>query len=80
MAKDVSILPLEVVSILPHEAVFASWGKIKYTVLYGRIRTGSDWWFSKILRIRTVLDSTFADQDWSRTEKFHSPLMSGMCW
>ena len=27
---------------------FASWGEIKYMVLYWRIRTGSDWWFSKI--------------------------------
>ena len=54
-------------------ACFASWGKIKYMVLYGQIRTGSNWWFSKILRIRTGSDSNFADQDWTRTENFHSP-------
>jgi len=58
---------------------FASWGKITYMVLHGRIRTGSDWWFSKILWIRTGLDSVFADQDWTRTEKFHSPLISAVC-
>ena len=57
--------------------LFASWGKIKYMVLYGRIRTGLGRWFSKILRIRTGSDSTFADQNWTRTEKFHSPLISG---
>jgi len=56
---------------------FASWGETKYWVLCGRIRTGSDLWFSKILQIRTSSDSTFADQDWTRTEKFHSPLISG---
>jgi len=31
-------------------------------VLRGRIRTGSD--------------SIYVDQDWTRTEKFHSPLIS----
>ena len=50
--------------------------QIKYMALYGRIRTGSDWWFSKVLQIRTGSDSTFADQDWTRTEKFHSSLIS----
>jgi len=25
---------------------------------------------------RTGSDSTFVDQDWTRTEKFHSPLIS----
>jgi len=44
---------------------FASWGKTKYMVLHGRIRTGSDWSFSKILRIRTGSDSIFAGQDCS---------------
>jgi len=58
------------------QGYFASRGKINYMDLYGRIRTGSDWWFSKILQIRTWLDSTSADQDWTRTEKFHSPLIS----
>jgi len=29
---------------------FASWGKIKIHHLTGPNRTGSDWWFSKILR------------------------------
>jgi len=55
---------------------FASWDKMRCLVLYGLIRTGSDWWFSKLLRIRTGSDSTFADQDWTQTEKFHSPLIS----
>ena len=45
-------------------------------VLHWRIRTGSDWWFSKILRIRTGSDSILSDQDWTHTEKFHSPLIS----
>jgi len=57
---------------------FALWGKIKYMILCWRIRTGSDWWFSKILGIRTGSDSTFADQDWTRTEKFHSLLISAL--
>jgi len=30
----------------------------------------------KNLRIRTGSDSVFADQDWTRTEKFVSPLIS----
>ena len=59
---------------------FASWHKIRYMVLYGRIRTGLDWWFSKILRIRTGSDSTFGDQDWTQTEKFHSLLISALQW
>ena len=36
----------------------------------------SDWWFSKILRIRTGSDSILSDQDWTRTKKFYSPLIS----
>ena len=32
---------------------------------------------SKSLRIRTGSDSNLSDQDWTRTEKFHSPLISG---
>jgi len=31
----------------------------------------------KILRIRIGSDSILSDQYWSRTEKFHSPLISG---
>jgi len=46
-------------------------------ILHLQIRTGSDWWFSKILRIRTGSDSILSDQDWTRTEKFDSPLISG---
>ena len=42
------------------------------------MRTGSNWWFSKILRIRIGSDSILSDQDWTQTEKFHSPLMSAM--
>ena len=57
---------------------FASWGKIKYMVLHVRIRSGSDWWFSKILQIRTGSHSIFADQDWTRTEKFYSSLISSV--
>jgi len=30
----------------------------------------------KKLRIRTGSDSIFSDQEWTRTEKFHSPLIS----
>jgi len=50
--------------------------KSKYMILHWRIRTGSDWLFSKILRIRTGSDSISSDQDWTRTEKFLSPLIS----
>ena len=50
----------------------------KNTFLFWQIRTGSDWWFSKILRIRTGSDSILSEQDWTRTEKFHSPLFSGL--
>jgi len=32
--------------------------------------------FSKILRIRTGSDSISSYQDWTRTEKFHSLLIS----
>jgi len=32
----------------------------------------------KILQIMTGSDSIFADQDWTRTEKFHSPLISAL--
>jgi len=46
-------------------------------VLHWRIRTGSDRWFWKIWRIRTGSDSIIVDQDRTRTEKFHSPLISG---
>jgi len=34
--------------------------------------------FKKILRIRTGSDSILSDEDWTRTEKFHSPLISGV--
>ena len=47
------------------------------TILW--IRTGSDWWFSTILPIRTGSDSILSDQDWTRTEKFHSLLISVPC-
>ena len=60
------------VVILPYET------KWKYLLLHWRIRTGWDWWFSKILRIRTGSDSILSDQDWTRTEKFHSPLISAV--
>ena len=56
--------------------LFCLRGKIKYIVLFGRIRTGSYRWFSKILRIRTESDSISSDQDRTRTEKFPSPLIS----
>jgi len=60
------------VVLLPHES------KQKYIILHWRIRTGSDWWFSKILQIRTGSDSILSDQDWTWTEKYHSPLISGL--
>jgi len=46
-------------------------------ILHWRIRIGSDWWFSKLLRIRSGSDSILSDQEWTRTEKFHSLLISG---
>ena len=58
------------VILLPNEA------KQKYMILNLRIRTGSDWWFSKIFQFRNGSDSISSDQDWTRTEKFHSPLIS----
>jgi len=45
-------------------------------ILHWWIRTGLDWWFSKISRIRTGSDSIFSDQDQTQTEKFHSPFIS----
>jgi len=59
------------VVVLPHEA------KYIHMILHWHIRTGSDWWFSKILLIRIGSDSILSDQDWNRTKKFHSPLISG---
>jgi len=49
------------VVVLPHEA------KYKYMILHWRIRTGSYWWFSKILWVRTGSDSILLDQDWTRS-------------
>jgi len=49
-------------------------------ILHWRIRTGWDWWFSKILQIRTGSDYILSNQDWARTEKFHSPLISAKQW
>jgi len=57
--------------IWPHEA------KEKWMILHWWIRTGSDWWFSKILQIRSGSDSSLSDQDWTQTEEIHSPLTSG---
>ena len=50
-------LPYQILEMLKGCVSFASWGcvyfasrgKIKYMVLHGQIRTGSDWWFSKTL-------------------------------
>jgi len=47
-------------------------------IFHWRIRTGSDLWFSKIRQIRTGSDAILSDQDWTRTEKFHSPLISAI--
>ena len=55
---------------------FASWGKIKIHYFTWAARTGSDWWFSKILQSRTGSDSILSEQGWTRTEKFHSPLIT----
>jgi len=44
-------------------------------ILHWRIRTGSDWSFPRILRIRTGLDSIWLDQGWNRSEIFLSPLI-----
>jgi len=46
-------------------------------ISHWRIRIGSDWWFSKIFRIRTESDSILLGQDWTRPEKFYTPLISG---
>jgi len=43
---------------------FASWGKIKHMVLYWRIRTGSDWWFSKFC-------GSGLDSDWKISQSAH---------
>ena len=60
---------------------FASWGKIK---LHDFTLAGQDWIgliVFKNLRIRTGSDSISSDQDWTRNEKFHGPLISGdHCW
>jgi len=54
--------------------------------IHGSTWADQDWiWFNfcgsrldriQFHRIRTGSDSTFADQDWTRTEKFHSALIS----
>jgi len=49
--------------------------------IHGFILADQDWiglMIFKNLRIRAGSDSTFADQDWTRTEKFHSPLISAV--
>jgi len=49
--------------------------------IHGFIWADQDWiglMILKNLRIRTGSDSTFADQDWTRNEKFHSPLISAL--
>ena len=45
-------------------------------ILHWRIRTGSDWWFSKILP--TGSDSISSDSDWTRTRQIHNPHISAM--
>ena len=54
--------------------LFGSCDKLKYMVFYGWSKTGSFWWFSKVLRIMTGSDSTFANQDLTRTEKLQMCL------
>ena len=47
--------------------------------IHSYTRADQDWiglMILKDLRIRTVSDSIFVDQDWTWTEKFHSPLVS----
>ena len=69
-----SILSHEVVSILPHEAILP----MRQNKIYGFAWADQDWiglMIFKNLRIRSGSDSTSADQDWTRTEKFHSPLI-----
>ena len=56
-------------------AAFASWGNIQNYDFTWADQVRSDWWFSKILQIRTESDSILPDQDWTQTEKFHSPLI-----
>ena len=57
------------VILLPHQA------KQKHMILHWRITTGSYWCFQN-LRIGTWSDSISSDQDWTRTEKFYSLLIS----
>jgi len=57
---------------------FASWGKIK-TGLHDFSLADQDWIRLMIVKNfadKTGLDSILSDQDWTRTEKFHSPLIS----
>jgi len=56
---------------------FASWGKTKihYFTWADQYRIGLT--IFKNLRMWTGSDSILLDQDWTRTEKFHSPLISG---
>jgi len=49
----------------------ASWGKIEYMILHWRIGL----MLFKIFAIRTVSDSILSNQNWTRTEKFHSLLI-----
>jgi len=57
---------------------FASWDNIQNYDFTWADQAKSDWWFSKILRIRTESVSILPVQDWTQTEKFHSPLISGV--
>jgi len=49
-------------------------------VLHRRIKSGSEWWFSKICGTGLDRIQFFADQDWTRTEKFHSPLICAVMY
>jgi len=57
-------------AILPHEA------KWQHIFFYGRNWIRSDWWFSKNVPLSTGSDSILSDQNWTRPEKCHCPLMS----
>ena len=61
-------------------SAFTLWGKTKISrfAWADKLRSGSDEWFSKILRITTGSDSILSDQNWTWTAKFHSPLISGV--
>jgi len=64
------------VCILPHEAKALLEVFCFQPIVIGERQNSSSRYFASWGKIK-IHDFTLADQDWTRTEKFHSPLISG---